>query len=73
LFLQLIYNWRGLKQRTSTQRRHGKEKVKNQWSKPVVPKLVGAVTKIIVAIMSYDPQYFAVIAHNTEQHCHLWF
>jgi len=27
--------------------------------KAVVPKLVRAVTKIIVAIMSYYPQYFA--------------
>jgi len=32
-------------------------------------KLVRAVTQIKVAIMSYYPQYFAVIAHNTEQHC----
>jgi len=36
---------------------------------PVVPKLVQAVTQIKVAIVSYYPQYFAVIAHNTEQHC----
>jgi len=35
----------------------------------VVPKLVRAVTQIKVAIMSYYPQYFAVIVHNTEQHC----
>ena len=28
-----------------------------------------AVTQIKVAIMSYYPQYFAVITHNTEQHC----
>jgi len=34
----------------------------------VVPKLVRAVTQIKVAIMSYYAQYFAVIAHNTEQH-----
>ena len=32
----------------------------------VVPRLVGAVTQIMVVIMSYFPQYFAVIAHNTE-------
>ena len=38
-------------------------------SKTVVPKLVRAVTQIKVTIMSYYPQYFAVIAHNTEQHC----
>jgi len=38
-------------------------------TKTVVPKLVRAVTQIKVAIMSYYPQYFAVIAHNTEQHC----
>ena len=37
--------------------------------KPVVPKLFQAVTQIKVAIMSYYPQYFAVVAHNTEQHC----
>jgi len=37
----------------------------------VVPKLVRAVTQIKVAIMSYYPHYFAVIAHNTEQHCGL--
>ena len=36
--------------------------------KPVVPKYFRAVTLIKVAIMSYYPQYFAVIAHNTEQH-----
>jgi len=35
----------------------------------VVPKLVRAVTHIKVEIVSYYPQYFAVIAHNTEQHC----
>jgi len=35
----------------------------------VVPKLVPTVTQIKVVIMSYYPQYFAVIAHNTEQHC----
>jgi len=35
----------------------------------VVPKLVPAVPQIKVAIMSYYPQYFTVIAHNTEQHC----
>jgi len=35
----------------------------------VVPKLVRAVTQIKVVIMSYFPQYFAVIAHNIEQHC----
>jgi len=38
-------------------------------STPVVPKLVRDVTQIKVAIMSHYPQYFAVIAHNTEQHC----
>jgi len=46
-------------------------------SNAVVPKLVRAVTENKVAIMSYYPQYFAVIAHNTEQHCGfalpLWF
>jgi len=36
--------------------------------KPVVPKLVRAVTQIKVAIVSYYPYYFAVIAHNTEQY-----
>jgi len=36
---------------------------------PVVPKLVHAVTQMKVAIMSYYPQYFAVIAHNMQQHC----
>jgi len=40
-------------------------------SMPVVPKLVRAVTQMKVAIMSYYPQYFAVIAHNIEQHCGL--
>jgi len=39
-------------------------------SKSVVPKLIRAVTQIKVAIMSYYPQYFAVIAHNTKT---LWF
>ena len=39
------------------------------YSKPVVPKLVRAVTQIKVAIMFYYPQYFAVITHDTEQHC----
>ena len=39
-------------------------------SNPGVAKLVRVVTQIKVAIMSYYyPQYFAVIAHNTEQHC----
>jgi len=32
----------------------------------VVPKLFQAVTQIEVAIRSYYPQYFAVIAHNIE-------
>jgi len=35
----------------------------------VVPKLVRAVTHIKAANMSYYRQYFAVIAHNLEQHC----
>jgi len=35
----------------------------------VVPKLVRGLTQIKVAIMSYYPQYFTAIAHNTEQHC----
>jgi len=35
----------------------------------VVPKLVRAVAQIKVAIISYHRQYFAVIAHNTKQHC----
>ena len=35
----------------------------------VVPKLVRGITQIKVAIMSYYPQYLAVIAHNVEQHC----
>ena len=35
----------------------------------MVPKLVRAVTQIKAAIMSYYPQYFAVIAHNIEHHC----
>jgi len=34
--------------------------------KSVVPKLVRAVTQIKVAIMSYHPQHFTVIVHNTE-------
>jgi len=38
-------------------------------ARTVVPKLVWAVTQIKATIMSYYPQYFAVIAHNTEQHC----
>ena len=32
----------------------------------MVPKLVGAATHIMVAIMSSYPQYFVVIAHKTE-------
>jgi len=35
----------------------------------VVLKHVRTVALIKVAIMSYYPYYFAVIAHNTEQHC----
>jgi len=35
----------------------------------VVPKLVRAVTQIKAAIMSYYPQYFAVIDHNKEKYC----
>jgi len=35
----------------------------------VVPKLFRAVTQIKVAIMFYYPRYFAVTAHNIEQHC----
>jgi len=35
----------------------------------VVPKPFRAVTQIKVAIRSYYPQYFAVIAHNIEQNC----
>jgi len=40
-------------------------------SSSVVPKLVRAVPQIKAAIRSYEyyPQYFAVIAHNIEQHC----
>jgi len=34
----------------------------------VVPKLIRAVTQTKAAIMPYYPQYFALIAHNTEQH-----
>jgi len=37
--------------------------------KAVVPKLFWAVTQIEVAIRSYYPQDFAVIAHNIEQNC----
>jgi len=37
--------------------------------KAVVPKLFRAVTQIKIAIRSYYPQYFAVIAHNIEQNC----
>jgi len=33
----------------------------------VVPKLFRAVTQFEVAIRSYYPQYFAVIAHSIEQ------
>ena len=35
--------------------------------KAVAPKLVRAVTQMKIGIMSYYPQYFAVIAHKTEQ------
>ena len=35
----------------------------------MVPKLVRAVTQIKVAIISYHLQYFAVIVHNTKEHC----
>jgi len=35
-------------------------------SRPEVSKLVRAVTQITVVIISYYPQYFAVIAHNAE-------
>jgi len=31
--------------------------------------IVRAITEIKVAITSYYPQYFAVIARNTKQHC----
>jgi len=42
------------------------------WYKAVVPKLFRAVTpQIEVAIRSYYPQYFAVIAHNIEENCGL--
>jgi len=37
-------------------------------SKSVVPKLVQTFTQIKVAIVSYYPQYFAVVAHNTEKY-----
>jgi len=36
--------------------------------KSVVPKLVRAVTQIKVGIMSFYPKYFAVIAHDIEEH-----
>jgi len=32
-------------------------------------KLVRAVNQIKVVITSYFPEYFAMIAHNTKQHC----
>jgi len=35
----------------------------------MVSKLVRAVTQIKVPIMFYYLQYFAVIVHNTVQHC----
>jgi len=35
----------------------------------MVSKLVRAVTQIKVSIMFYYPQDFAMIVHNTEQHC----
>jgi len=35
----------------------------------VVTKLVCIVTQTKVAIMSYYPQYVAVIAYNTKQSC----
>jgi len=36
----------------------------------MVLKLFRTLTPIKLALMSYYyPQYFAVIAHNTEQHC----
>jgi len=35
----------------------------------MVPKLFQAVAQIKVAIRSYYPQYFTVIAHNIEQNC----
>jgi len=38
-------------------------------STPVVPKLVRAVTQIKERLCLNYPQYFAVIAHNIEQHC----
>jgi len=38
--------------------------------KAVVPKLVRAITQTKAAIMSYYPQYCAVIADNTEQRCY---
>jgi len=41
--------------------------------KAMVPKPVRAVTQITVATMSYYPQYFKVIAHNTEKHCGFGF
>jgi len=41
----------------------------NPWYIAVVPKLFRAITQIAVGIVSYYPQYFAVIAHNTEQNC----
>jgi len=39
----------------------------------MVPKPIRAVTLIMVAIIAYYPQYFTVIAHNTEQHCGFGF
>ena len=37
--------------------------------KTVFPKLVRTITQMKVVIMSYYPQWFAVITQNTEQHC----
>jgi len=43
------------------------QKYTNCCPSSVVPKFVGAFAQIKVAIISYYPQYFAVIAHNTEK------
>jgi len=39
----------------------------------VVTKLVRVITRTKVAIMSYYPQYVAVIAYNTETVLWFWF
>ena len=48
---------------------YGQTSILVRFIRTVVPKLFRAVTQIKVAIWSYYPQYFAVIAQNIEQNC----